>query len=333
MPSGSGNTLGSHSKSVQWNSRIQKQSKWKTLERDVAFGHAVDERVHRLLVVVGREARREPEAVRPLGHERRPAGEPRVAVEHLGGRRPGDHEVLERLARDRELHLLDRLGSDLERDVPRVVHEHAVPAVREVERHVLVGLLAGRAAVGVPDVDGLPVLHERPEPFAEPVDELADAERELGVQVRRGGRPAGRRDAGDARGLGGDRRIRRELEVSHRLVAARRVGAVRRARTRGPTAPRGGCAHGASRRRRRPRPRPLGDRRWCAASVSIANPGSRRAPRWCSTRTRMTPSAGLASETVSIGRLRVSPRVAMTFVGAATTSSSPSTARSYASCA
>ncbi len=31
MPSGSGNTAGSHSKSVQWNSRIQKQSKWKTL--------------------------------------------------------------------------------------------------------------------------------------------------------------------------------------------------------------------------------------------------------------------------------------------------------------
>ena len=31
MPSGSGKTRGSHSKSIQWNSRIQKQSKWKTL--------------------------------------------------------------------------------------------------------------------------------------------------------------------------------------------------------------------------------------------------------------------------------------------------------------
>ena len=30
MPSGSGKTAGSHSKSVQWNSRIQKQSKWNT---------------------------------------------------------------------------------------------------------------------------------------------------------------------------------------------------------------------------------------------------------------------------------------------------------------
>ncbi|KZM37148.1 hypothetical protein OJAG_01390 [Oerskovia enterophila] len=31
MPSGSGNVAGSHTKSHQWNCRIQKQSKWKTL--------------------------------------------------------------------------------------------------------------------------------------------------------------------------------------------------------------------------------------------------------------------------------------------------------------
>ncbi|TWH26132.1 hypothetical protein L600_000700000110 [Isoptericola variabilis J7] len=31
MPSGSGNVRGSHSKSHHWYSRIQKQSKWKTL--------------------------------------------------------------------------------------------------------------------------------------------------------------------------------------------------------------------------------------------------------------------------------------------------------------
>ena len=30
MPSGSGKVAGSHSKSHQWNSRIQKQSKWNT---------------------------------------------------------------------------------------------------------------------------------------------------------------------------------------------------------------------------------------------------------------------------------------------------------------
>jgi hypothetical protein len=31
MPSGSGKTRASHSKSHHWNSRIQKQSKWNTL--------------------------------------------------------------------------------------------------------------------------------------------------------------------------------------------------------------------------------------------------------------------------------------------------------------
>ncbi|CAM5658010.1 hypothetical protein SALBM135S_09216 [Streptomyces alboniger] len=30
MPAGSGKTSGSHSRSVHWYSRIQKQSKWKT---------------------------------------------------------------------------------------------------------------------------------------------------------------------------------------------------------------------------------------------------------------------------------------------------------------
>jgi hypothetical protein len=67
--------------------------------------------------------------------------------------------------------------------VPRIVDEHAVAAVRQVERDVLVRLLARRAAVRVPDVDRLAVLDERTEPLAEPVDELADTEVELLVDV------------------------------------------------------------------------------------------------------------------------------------------------------
>jgi hypothetical protein len=60
-----------------------------------------------------------------------------------------------------------------------VVDEHAVAAVREVERHVLVRLVARGAAVGVPRVDALPVLDERAEPLAEAEQVLADAQREL----------------------------------------------------------------------------------------------------------------------------------------------------------
>ncbi len=219
-------------------------------ERDVALGHAVDESRDRLLVVVGREARREPQPVRPLGHARGAAREPRVAVEHLGRRRTRDDEVLERLARHRELHLLDRLGAHLERHVPGVVHEHAVAPVREVERHVLVGLLARRAAVGVPDVHGLAVLHERTEALPETVHELADAERQLGVKVRGCGCETGRRDAGHARRLGRDRRTGRAAR-SRPTCAHSSCRCRRRARTRGPMGHLGGCEHAASRRRRR----------------------------------------------------------------------------------
>ena len=40
MPSGSGKTSGSQTKSHHWYSRIQKQSKWKTLSGISALGHA-----------------------------------------------------------------------------------------------------------------------------------------------------------------------------------------------------------------------------------------------------------------------------------------------------
>jgi len=50
-----------------------------------------------------------------------------------------------------------------------VVDEDAVAAAREVERHVLVGLFGDRAAVGVPQVDRLAVLGQRPEALAQAV--------------------------------------------------------------------------------------------------------------------------------------------------------------------
>ena len=67
-------------------------------QRQVAVAHAVEERVHRRLVVVGGEARAEPGAVAPRGHLRRAPGERGVALEDRRRRRAGDDEVLERLA-------------------------------------------------------------------------------------------------------------------------------------------------------------------------------------------------------------------------------------------
>jgi len=59
---------------------------------------------------------------------------------------------------------------------------------------------------------------------------------------------------------------------------------------------------------------------------------------WWAIRTRITPSAGEESVVVSTGRLRVSPRPAITLVGAVMTIPGPSgvsevSATSYASCA
>src|SRR5690606_18357780 len=94
-----------------------------------------------------------------------------------------------------------------------------VAAAGEVEGDALVRLLAGGAAVGVPDLDRLAVLHQRSEALAEAVDQFADTEVQLLVDVRRAVRCrrvlAGVAD--DARiHLG----IRGEAHPALRLVAA-----------------------------------------------------------------------------------------------------------------
>ena len=187
---------------------------------ELACGHLVDEPRDRGLVVVGREGGREPQAVRPGRHLRGPADELGVPLEHARGRAAVDHEVLERLAGHRELHALDRLGPDLVRDVPGVVHEHAVAAIGEVEGHVLVRLLRRRAAVGVPDVDRLAVLDERSEPLAQPVDEFTDAQRQL-LQRVRGRRGADGALTGIAHGHPVELCVGPHPHVRDRLVAGR----------------------------------------------------------------------------------------------------------------
>ena len=57
-----------------------------------------------------------------------------------------------------------------------MVDEHAVSAAGQVERHILVRLLAAGAAVGVPDVDDLAVLHQGAEPLTQAVDDLANVQ-------------------------------------------------------------------------------------------------------------------------------------------------------------
>src|SRR5690606_8868249 len=95
----------------------------------------------------------------------------------------------------------------------------AVAAVGKMEGDALVRLLAGGAAVGVPDLDRLAVLHQRTEALAEAVDQLAHAEIELLVHVGRAVRCRGLlpRVADDA---GIHLGIRRETHPALRLMTA-----------------------------------------------------------------------------------------------------------------
>ncbi len=172
-------------------------------KRDVTLGHAVDEVEHGLLVVVGGKARAQPQAVAPVRHERRAAGERGVVREDLLHIGAADHRIGHLLSGHAELHARDLFGADLELHLARLVHEQAVVVVGQVERHVLVRLLGAGAAVLVPDLDALAVLDEVRETLAQAVDLLADAQVELvghmqpAVRARHKalGAPAGVRNA------------------------------------------------------------------------------------------------------------------------------------------
>src|SRR5918993_631058 len=110
--------------------------------------------------------------LRPLFLSRRQrgtAGQGRVALQYGRRRRAVDHTEPQRLALDAELRGTRVLAGHLEGDLAGVGDQHAVAATRQVERDVLVRLLAGGARIGVPDIDHLAVLDERCEAFTEAV--------------------------------------------------------------------------------------------------------------------------------------------------------------------
>jgi hypothetical protein len=170
-------------------------------QRQFAVPHALDEGGDRLLVVGGRERGGQPQAEGPDGRQGGAAGEGGVLAQDLLRGGTVDDVVRQLLGLGAELHAGHRLRADLEGDLAGVVDEDAVAGVRQVERHVLVGLFGGRAAVGVPDVDGLAVLDQRAEPLAEAVDGGADAEVELFAQIVGAARVA--HDAEALRAAGG----------------------------------------------------------------------------------------------------------------------------------
>ncbi len=157
-------------------------------EGELTLLHALDEGRHRLLVVRGGEGRRQPQAERPGGRQGRAAGQGRVLAQDVLRRGAVDDVVRQLLGLRAELHPGHDLRGDLEGHLARVVDEDAVARVCEVEGNVLVGLFAAGAAVGLPDVDDLPVLDQRAEALTEAVDGGADLEHQLFAQMVRAGR-------------------------------------------------------------------------------------------------------------------------------------------------
>ncbi len=153
------------------------------VQRQLALGHAVDKAVHRRFVIVGGERGGQPQTKRPCRRQRRATGELRIAVEHRFRRRAIDHEVLKVFTFHAKLDFRDLLRAHLEGDALRVIDQHAVAAVGQVERNVFIGLLGAGAAVFVPGFYRLAVAHQVGKALAETVDGFADTEVEALKQI------------------------------------------------------------------------------------------------------------------------------------------------------
>lgn len=132
----------------------------KNMQRQVPFGHAIDEFDDGFFVVVGGEGGGKPEAEGPGWREAGAAGEGGVLLKDLFGSWAVNDEVVDPLSGDAELNSGDLLGGDFEGDRAGVVYKDSVPFVGEVEGDIFVGLIAAGAAVFVPNFDGLAVFDE-----------------------------------------------------------------------------------------------------------------------------------------------------------------------------
>ena len=189
-------------------------------QRNITFGHTVDEGVDGGLVVFGGERGGQPQTVTPCGHIRRTSDELGVAVENLLGGGAIDHAEVDGLAGHGELHGLGVLGTDLKGDMAAVVDQYAIPIGGHVERDVLVALLGSSAAILIPDVDALTILHVSAEAFAQAVYVFANRQMQLDgnehVGFITGGTVHGHTEFADR--LGGDVRFGTELESAQRLA-------------------------------------------------------------------------------------------------------------------
>ena len=142
-------------------------------QRNVPVRHALNKGSSGLFVIVGGEGRGQPQAEAPRGQQGRPSGQGSVAVQHRLGRAAVDHIINDGFPFGGELHPLHLFAGHLKAHVGGILHENAIPPVGHIEGDILVGLLAGGTAVGIPHVDGLAVFHIGGKAFAQSINALA----------------------------------------------------------------------------------------------------------------------------------------------------------------
>ena len=146
---------------------------------DIPVRHALNEGGGGFLVVIGGKGGGQPQSEGPGGGQSGHAGEPAVFAHRALGAASGDDVIAQGLSGNGELDVFYLLAGDLEFQVAKGVHQHAVALAGDVEGDIFIGLLAGGTPVLVPDGHGLPVFHEGGKPLAQTVDALADVDGQL----------------------------------------------------------------------------------------------------------------------------------------------------------
>ena len=167
------------------------------MQWDVPIGHALDKGGDGFFVIAGGKTGGQPKAEAPGRGQGRPPGERGVTPENLLGRRPIDQAVGEPLAFHRKLNPLHLFTGHLKGHVAGIVDKDAISPVGHIKGDILVGLLAGRAAVRVPHIHALAVFHVAGKALAQAIHAFAHIQHERigyivlsGLLVQAGGHAA-----------------------------------------------------------------------------------------------------------------------------------------------
>ena len=144
--------------------------KMEYMKGDLPVRHSLYKAGGRLLVIIGGKRSGQPKAEGPGRRQGRFSGKLRIFFHGSHRTAAADEIIIQPLSLHGKLYPLHLLAGDLKGHVSHIIHQNAVSFVGHIERNILIGDLAGSAAVLIPHFHDLPVLHKRREPLAQSVD-------------------------------------------------------------------------------------------------------------------------------------------------------------------